>query len=206
MSKRLWIPAGLLAPICYAAAVILGGALMPGYSHLRDAISSLTETGAPVIPAVNALFIAYNWLILIFAAGLWLQMRRQGHRLAAAGALALVAVGLSGVLMFWFTQDPIGAPLTWHGIGHFVLAAVEALGTIAACLLCGLGFRQVSGLNSLRTYSVVSALVIFISGGANTATISFNPYFGLVERVTIFTYIVWTFVVALRLTARRAAV
>ena len=199
LTKRLWILAGILAPIAYTAAVITGGALMPGYSHVRDPISSLTQTGAPVIPVVVGLFTAYSWLLLVFAAGLWLRWRRRGHRLAAAGTLALVAVALAGALMYWFAQDPIGAPLTTRGLGHLILAGVAALGTIVGVLLSGLGFRRISGLASLRAYSVASAALIFVSGGIGTATLSFNPYFGVFERVTIFTFIIWTLVVALRL-------
>lgn len=205
MKGRLWTLAGLLAPICYTAAVVAGGVLTPGYSHVRDPISSLTQTGAPRIPVVAALFTAYNWLLLIFASGLWWDMGRGGRRLAVSGALALIAVGLSGVLMYWFTQDPIGTPATVRGIGHFVLAGVEALGTIIGVLLCGLGFRSVPGLSGLRTYSIVSAAIIFVSGGVGTATLTFNPYFGIFERVTIFTFMIWVFLLSLRLTSPASA-
>lgn len=200
-----WSITGLLAAIAYTAAVVLGGALTPGYSHARDAISSLTQTGSTVIPVVVGLFAAYNALLLLFAAGLWAHLRRWGHRQAALGALALVVVGLAGVLMFWFTQDPVGTPLTVRGLGHFVLAGFQALGTITGILLCGLNFRRIPGLGSLRGYSVVTAVVILLSGGIGTPTMSMNPYFGIVERVIIFSFILWIFVVSLRLTVGEPA-
>ncbi|KAJ4462919.1 hypothetical protein PAPYR_134 [Paratrimastix pyriformis] len=192
----VWNIAGILAPICYTVAVLLGGALTPGYSHLRHPISSLTQTGAVGIASVHALFFAYNLLMMVFSAGFWLRMRKTGRKMAAGGFLLLLAVGLAGVLMFWFTQDPIGAPLTFRGLGHLVLAGVEAFGTMAGCILCGLGIRNVPGCSTLSTFSIVSALVIFVSGGANVATIGINPYFGLVERLTIFTFLIWMFVMA----------
>jgi len=197
--KRLWLVCGVLAPVFYVATVIIGGAITPDYSHVRDAISSLTETGAPEIPLIQIGFALYNWSLLAFSLGLMFAMWKAGSRSMVISAGMLMLVGLAGVLMSWFTQDPVGTPLTVRGIGHFVLAGIEALGTIIGILLFGLGSRRISGLAPLRLYSLLSAAVVFISGGISSATLAFNPYFGVFERITIGTFMLWLFVVSTRL-------
>ena len=76
--------AGMAAPLVYAATVILGGLLTPDYSHVDQAISELTATGALRRGQVEMGFVFYNVLVVLFAVGLlfrtrhWSRMFRWG--------------------------------------------------------------------------------------------------------------------------------
>jgi hypothetical protein len=205
MSRRYLLCCGLLAALVYVGAVILGGLLRPGYSHIAYAISELIATGAPNTTLLIPLFTLYDILLTAFGAGLLLTVQtkpdERGTRSGSSGALALVIAGILGVVMnLFFPQDPGGPPVTVIGTVHVMLAGVLSLGTMQAILCTGLWLRYVPGLRTYWRYSLISLAVIFVSGGLGAAAIATSsPYLGLVERVTIGAFIQWIFVIALKL-------
>ena len=44
---RIFAFGGMLGPVLYTLIWVLGGILQPGYSHVRDDVSSLMAVGAP---------------------------------------------------------------------------------------------------------------------------------------------------------------
>ena len=211
MSRRYLLICGLLAPLVYVGAVILGGLLRPGYSHVAHAISELIAAGAPNTTLLNPPFTLYDILLAAFGVGLLLTVRahpeQRGTRSGSVGAFALIVSGLLGVLMnLFFPQDPGGPPVTFTGTVHVMLAGVLSLGTMLAILSTCLWLRQAPGLRAYWRYSLASLALIFISGGLCAAALATSsPYLGLVERVTIGAFIQWVFVMALKLAAPSAA-
>lgn len=198
--KKLIAAAGVAAPLVYLATVLVGGAITPGYSHVAQAISELVETGAPYKPQLDISFAVYNVLLLVFAVGLYLHVRSTKERLLAAGALALAGVPLFSLLMAPFAMDPVGAPATFTGMMHWVLAGLVSLLTIVAVLLCGLGFRRRPGAAGFGLLSVVIAAVIFVTGGGAAAGTGLHlSFFGVLERLTIGSFEVWVFLAGLKL-------
>ena len=77
------------------------------------------------------------------------------------------------------------------------MAGVAALGTMVAVLMLAFWFRNVPNLKNYVTYSMISVAVIFLSGGLTAAALANQyPLFGLIERITIFTFILWVSVIA----------
>jgi hypothetical protein len=205
MSRRYLLICGLLAPLVYVGAVILGGLLRPGYSHVAHAISELIAAGAPNTMLLNPLFTLYDILLAAFGVGLLLTVRahpeQRATRSSVWGALVLIVAGMLGVLMnLFFPQDPGGPPVTITGTVHVVLAGVLSLGTMLAMLWTGLWLRHISGLRAYWNYSLTSLLLVFVFGGLGAAAIAtHSPYLGLVERLTIGAFLQWVFVIALKL-------
>jgi hypothetical protein len=72
--------------------------------------------------------------------------------------------------------------------------------TILTILLIGFGFRNFPMLANLKLYSLITAIVVFVSGGITAFSASVeSAYMGLFERITIGAFIQWVFAVALRL-------
>jgi hypothetical protein len=209
MKKTLML-SGIAAALIYTGTVILGGLLRPGYSHLSMAISELVAEGAPNRAFLSTLFLLYNILTGAFGVGLLLKIKShvQGSVSGIVGASALIAVGLAGVLMeLAFPQEPGGTATTFAGTMHFVMAGVASLGTMAAVLLLAFWFRKVPALAGYFAYSVISVAIIFISGGMTAAAMANqSPLFGLLERITILTFILWLFVIARKMTRLEQAV
>ena len=197
--KKLLMLCGTGAAVIYIGTVILGGLLRPGYSHISMAISELVADGAPNRTLLSSLFLLYNALLSVFGISLFIKVKSQprGQVLGIVGSLALVLVGIAGILMeLVFAQEPGGTATTFTGTMHFIMAGIASLGTMVALLVLGLWFRNFPGLKGYVTYSMISVAVIFVSGGSSAAAMAnHSPLFGLLERITIFTFTLWMFVI-----------
>jgi hypothetical protein len=197
--KKTFMFCGSAAAVTYIGTVMLGGLLRPGYSHISMAISELVADGAPNRTLLSSLFLFYNLLVSIFGIGLLLKANSQprGRIIGLIGSLALIAVGVAGILMeLAFPQEPGGTATTLPGTMHFVMAGVASLGTMVAILMLALWFRNIPALKGQVTYSIVSVAIIFVSGGLTAAALAnHSSLFGLIERITILTFILWMFVI-----------
>jgi hypothetical protein len=108
-----------------------------------------------------------------------------------------VATGVVGAGMLAFPMDPVGAPATAIGVTHIALAAVASLLTMVAVCLSGAWLLGTSR-RWAGWYSFVTLGVIFVAGPiAAIATANLDQFMGLYERVPIFGFIQWLFVIGL---------
>ena len=203
MRNKVYILAGILAPVLYVATVILGGVLRPDYSHIAQPVSDLIATGAPNKAGLDLLFAIYNLLVVVFAVGLWQQVRAENQsslkNIGTIGAAILLLEGLFGLITLFFPEDA-GAisEATATGKLHIVFAGLSALTSLLAILLMGLWFRSIPHLRRYSVYSFISVLVVFVAGGMAAASVAnHSPIGGLIERVTIGGFVQWVFVIAL---------
>ena len=205
--RKMITVSGVLAPVLYIAAVVLGGALHPGYDHVSRFVSELLEAGAPNKGLLNPLFSLYNLMCLWFGLALFAVSRGAASPLRSAGmagALVLVLEGVLGLVTLVFPQDPVGAPVTVTGTLHIVLAGLSSLATMAGMLLVGLWLRALPAARRLGTWSIASLLFVFLSGGAAAAAAAFGSHVpGLLERLTIGGFLQWLVVIAAALPAER---
>lgn len=191
--RRGWLVAtaigALAATAVYIGTTVVGGAIVPGYSHLEDSVSSLTSPGAPFRTGLGAGFAVYNAAVALMAIGL-AKTSRPAIPVRIASVL-LVAGAVAGVLMVEpFPQDPMGAPLTASGVVHLVLAGVTALGLVAAAVLYGVAWRRDPLWRGISTLSIVAGAVILVTGGVGAMFVT-SPVFGLLERVTQLSFLAW---------------
>jgi hypothetical protein len=106
-------------------------------------------------------------------------------------------VGFIGLLLeLFFPQDPGGPAVTFAGTMHIILAGVAALGSMTAIVGTGLWFKNVTSMKYYAAYSLVTFAIVFISGGSTPILGLSNPFFGVLERITIGSYVLWLFVTA----------
>ncbi len=192
--KKHFYYLGILASIFYLIGVIVGGFLIPHYSHISQFISeidSLISSDKRIITTI--IFGAYNVLCALY--GLFYYLNNRGKRLEVVQGICVFIIGLCGFLMLFFPMDIIGEAVTLRGIIHIVLAGIIAPLTI---LCTTIGFWAFKSDKSMRTYSLVTGIVIFISGGLTSLlTASSFKAIGILERITIGSYIIWLTVTAL---------
>ena len=98
MRNKILFMCGMLAPVVYVGAVIVGGVRRPAYSHISQFASELIESGAPNKSLLNPMFALYNLLTIAFGLGLFVKIRgmsqSKGALTGILGALVLVAEGL----------------------------------------------------------------------------------------------------------------
>ncbi len=203
MRTGLLVFAGILAPLVYAAAVVLGGWLTPGYSHASQPISALIMGDAPAASVLDPIFTLYNALVILFAFAVGRAFRGFGFVVVVLVPAFLVLLGLAGILLDFYPMDPIGAVITYGGRVHLWLAGLASLSTVLAVLLSALALRNDPAWGRFAGYSLVSVIVIVFSGGfAALAAARHSPVMGLWERVTIGAFLLWMLVLALTLVRR----
>lgn len=198
---RLFLGAGVLAPLIYGATVVLGAAGHPGYSHAEQAVSELLARGAPGQARLIAPFLLYNVLLLVFAAGL--AQARSGPRFRIAAA-ALAAVGVLGLVITLLPMDAPGEALSATGLAHLVLAGILSLGTMASVLAAALGWRG-EGATAMARLSIAALAVIAVSGfAAALSAARAAEGLGILQRLTIGAFQLWLLGMALVLLRRPA--
>ena len=143
--KKNYALLGIVGPLVYILAVIIGGAIRNDYSALYNAISELTMANAPNKLLLDVLFGIYNIFLLIFGLGAYFDTSINNKKFKVS-ALMLVIIGFLGLSVLIFTQDPRGAPATLHGTLHILLSGITAALTIISIFLAGVSFRKYSNL------------------------------------------------------------
>ena len=109
ISKMLAI-CGMISPILYTLLWILGGALVPGYSHIRDDVSSLIAVDAYRRSLFQSFIIISSSLLLIFFIGLhWGVNNGNG---SIVGPVLFIISSFIGVLVAIFFPLDAGGEIT----------------------------------------------------------------------------------------------
>ena len=197
LKQRVLILAGVLGPIIYILNVVLGGIITPNYSHIENAVSELTQRGAPNIVVLSALFVLSAVLILLFGIAIMMRYHSQSRRVYAGGVMIVVYGIFAALLATIFPQDPIGGESTFPGTMHLVVAGLAAFVIMGLILLIGLGMDQRTGWYRFKLYSIITVIAVFVFG-ASTPILIMNKIeiLGLFERLTQLAYLQWFVVFA----------
>ena len=184
------------AATVYVGAMALGGVLDPDYSHVAMHVSGLTSSHAPNRAFLAALYVGYNLAL----AGVGLALLRSVVRtraLTVVSASLVLTAGVGILLVTWFPQDSYGHPATTAGALHIGLAGVAALLIIVAMIAAGRAFRSDERWASLARPSVWAAMVMVGTGAVGAAaTAVSSPVMGLLQRLSIGTFLLWLLAVA----------
>jgi hypothetical protein len=139
----------------------------PGYSHLRDTISTLGTIESPVRALTSVWLVWFGVCFLVFAAGQASQFHSSTwrHVLYFAG---IVGFGIgAGIVAGFFPEDPLWSAETVSGKVHGIGAG---LGSILL-LLTPLWARGMSELAQVKTWNTlglavaVVAFILFLASG-----------------------------------------
>jgi hypothetical protein len=149
--------AGVLAPIFYVAALIIGNILDPTYSQIGKTVSELIQRGAPNRDLLNVLFVVYNILIIPFAAGLFYGLKKDWARNVVAASLIVIAV-LGVVWTLFLPLDAGGKSVSLTGMLHLAVGGL----VVPFTFIYQLTFWQYSRKDhAWRSYGVMSATLFF---------------------------------------------
>lgn len=191
--RRALLLSGALSSLVYVANVVVGGLATPGYSPVRNAVSELTQAGAPYAVALGVPYVVSGLLLAAFGVALCMVSYRTSRRVSTGGLLIGLFAVQAILLGTVFPQDPLGAPPTFPGTMHLVLVGVSVPLIVSAILLIGFGLdRTVSRWQHFRLYSVVAVLLMFAGGVLTPISIAGDvEILGLAERITQVAYLTW---------------
>jgi hypothetical protein len=197
MSKRLDInsvPAivGIVGPAVVIVGDIAASLSIPGYSPVRDSVSSLALTGIGWLQSIC--FLAMGLLLEIFAAGLFFNLRRSGG--FRAGTVLLALSGFVLMLIAAFHMDALGSPRTIDGTIHAIASYGLGLLFPIAILSLSPSFKSTPNYKSIFIYTLIAGILAFglIIGAF---FVELTSWFGLYERIIILNALVWVEVVAI---------
>jgi hypothetical membrane protein len=199
MMRKLTI-FGSFGVLAYVIHVLVGGLLWEGFNHLNQPISDLTASGAPDRGLLSIITLIYGMFSIVFSVCAYAYIKDFAPRVSKIGMLLFLGLHIISITYGFFPQDLPGAPVTFKGIMHLVVTGLIIPLTILAPILVGKGLRKISSFRSYGNYSVITGIIIFITGGI-TAVFFVNklPYFGLVERINIGVLQLWMFVTSIKL-------
>lgn len=175
----------------YVGSVLVGGAVVPGYSHVADSVSELASSGGAHRWGIAWGFSAYNASFAVMAMALWRSVRRSTAARVGT-ALWLIIAGAGIAMVTAFPQDPMGTALTAAGTGHMILAGVAALGLIVSAFVWSRAFGNDDAWAGLARGTFWFGWAILAVGGIGAALGGLIPdIFGLGERFTMVTYLGW---------------
>jgi MFS family permease len=196
MSKRLNInsvPAivGIVGPIVVIVGDLTASLSTPGYSLVRDSVSSLALK--PIGWLQSICFLAMGLLLEIFVAGLFFNIRRA--RGFHAGIVLLALCGFVLLLIAAFHMNHPGAPPidgTIHTIASYGLGLLFPI----AILSLAPSLKSTPNWKNIFVYTLVAGIIAFglIIGAFFTEQ---TGWFGLYERIVILNALVWVEVVAI---------
>lgn len=190
--SRAAVGLGCGAALALLSTVVIAGSLTPGYDHIRNYISELSQRGAPyqqlvslggMIPA-GLLVLAFLWAARPFL--IW-------NRRTWMGWLAMHGVGV-GYIVAAFTPCDCGCPFSGSisqnihtGIGFFHYG-----GAATGLWLFGLSFRQSPRWKSLRAFTLAACVLAWIGG---PGMLLIEPYKGLLQRLAELAFFGWVVVI-----------
>lgn len=197
MQKTLFV-AGLLSSVVYIGFDLIAAARYPGYSLADQAISELSAIGAPTAEFWAWMGPVYGVLFVAFAVGV-LRAGRGNPALRRTGWIMIAFVAW-GMLWPLFPMHQRGSETTTTDIGHLVLGGGSSL-----LILGFIGSGAFAFGRRFRAWSFTMALVYFVTSIGTFGYVSrvaagaTTPGLGVVERVMIYSYLVWVAALSLRL-------
>ena len=197
MLQSVLVVCGILSSLLYVAADVAGGLRYDGYSFTSQAVSELMAIGAPSEGVVDPLFIVYGVLVGGFGIGLLREGASGSRALRVTGRLLIgyAVVGLTGPTLF--EMHPRGTNTLRGDLPHIIATGVIASLMLVAIVVAAFAFGQ-----RFRRYSFGTLLVMIAAGavavpyGGRLAAGDPTPGFGIVERIEIYTSLLWIVVLA----------
>jgi Predicted membrane protein len=159
-----WLAAGgMVTPIIDVLITVWLGALDPSYSHARQFISELGETGRPYAALFAAWCVLYGLLLAGFAVALARGLGR--HQDAWLGPFALLVVGASSTLSGFFPCDPGCVGETRSAQVHILIGEIGTAALVGAPFLTWIGMRRSEAWRGYRVLTLtVGVLLVAVVG------------------------------------------
>ena len=187
--------AGMAGPVVLIVTDIVASSANPGYSLVRDSISSLALAKLGWVQTIG--FLAIGLLVEIFTAGLLYNIRAR--RWFHLSITCLVIVGFGMLMLGAFRTDPVDAPDTAEGVIHHIAATAVFWLFPIACLIIAPSVRNDPFWKNVYKYTIITGILGFILVIIVAILEDSASWFGLAERLLVANMIIWVEVMAFKL-------
>jgi hypothetical protein len=191
--------AGIVGPFVLSTGDLFAGLASPGYSIVKDSISSLALTNVGWIQTIG--FLALGLLVEVFTAGLLFNIKR-GVKWFYLGIGIFAFFGFAMLLIGAFRTDATGiadAARTFEGRIHGFVASTSFI-LFPIALLCLLpSIKRDPNWKYLYVYTLASFILATILVVTIKVLPEGNFLFGLIERLLVANAIIWIEVTAVNM-------
>jgi hypothetical protein len=194
--QQLLLICGILAPALYIGTdIVAANLLFPGYSYTAKQVSELSAIGSPTRALWNVMGLIYMLLLVAFGIGVLRSGKKVSLRITG---ILILASALIGLLWAFAPMHQRGTVSVSVDIWHIVFAALQVL-----TLVLIMSFGAAAMGKNFRIYSVLNILLMLAFGAYTGTAVSAiaagqpTPWMGLVERVSVYSPMVWLIVFAI---------
>lgn len=189
---RLLSLSGVVAAVFYFLHIYFGTQNYPNYNSWSQAVSDLTATDAPSFIIASRYSAVYSLFAVLGCTGLCLIIANQVNQTFRLGIYLYTLMNwVSSVGYTLFPLSGKGFQGTFQDTMHFYVVTIPVvLLSIVALLLIFIGGRQHRATQIIATLGLVALLFMFL--GSLGTGISPKEYFGLFERLSGFSVVIYT--------------
>lgn len=190
---------GILYPLVYIFADILGTLIYDGYDYTSQNISEILAIGSPARSVALPFLNLSDLLLVVFAIGIW-ESAGEKRMLKAAAILLICCAAIGAVTSIFFPMNLRNSPKTYSDTMHIILTSV-----LVIFILGSIGAGAAASGKRFRYYSIITIVVLIIFGiltgmqGPKIGTGVSTPWMGVTERINIYSYVIWVMVFAVNL-------
>jgi hypothetical protein len=193
-TRRLLFFCGIASSLLYVGGDILAAACWSAYSYTSQSISELLAIGSPARPWLG--LIPYNPLVIAFGIGVcWSAGRKWAQRICG---ILIALYGVASQTGFFMPMHLRGASGSFIDTMHIVITMV-----IVLFIVLFIGFGSAGHGKAFRIYSFATLAVLVAFGalaGRQGPQIAANlptPGLGIMERINVYSAMLWVAVLAI---------
>jgi hypothetical membrane protein len=187
---------GLFGVIFYFLHIVFGRIFYEGYNPFAQAISDLTASSSPSKNIASPLSFIYGIFTLTFSVGFLVYFKGKINKIISVGSCFFCI--MNTISFFGYTFFPLseaGYAGTFQDKMHLVVTVLVVLLTIVSLVLFSVGFLRAKGHKWLGIVSIGTFLILMV--GAMLINIVPKEYFGLAERINVYSIIIYTGILSL---------
>jgi hypothetical membrane protein len=194
--RLLWF-LGIIAPLWFAAAMMLAGWLTPGYSPVTEMVSELGARGMPYADLANYVgFVPTGVFIVLFSLGLRPILGRGALTGIISGLVALTGLGVLGTGLFQCDPGCSLEGASVEMIAHALSGLVTFTFSAFTPLVMSLYYWRSNRRGVHFAYSILTSVVLIALMGLMFSP-AISEYRGLDQGLFLGIYFLWIIIFAL---------
>lgn len=200
MKNRNVILIGILSPILYFVASIIGGTFNEGYNHIKHSVSELLIDGTEGLAVVNTFMLFSNLVLIAIGILVIVRLKNVKNTVLKIGIILVHIPGITNILSSFVFKLSEGNSLTFSTVMHIAFVAISALVSVIGIVMIVVSYNKTYEWKRIKLFSAIT-MAILVIGGLITPWVVSSGYeiTGLVERVSVLSLNVWYVVLLIKL-------
>jgi hypothetical protein len=198
MRLQKWsLSLGMIGVISFFIHSILGIILIKGYNPITDYISVLTADGVPNVQLMRLFVNIYRICFLIFIVSLCIKSFQAYQVCTRLGYILLLIMASLSIIGFGLFPMTIDYIISLKNVIHLMITVMIFIATIISIFLLAGGYLKQENEIIIGRLSLITAILLFIFSLMHLfAIINGIAILGLMQRLNVYTFHIYTFILS----------